>query len=143
MESCRLSIRLLRPCILPMDQHALLQCFRYIISLASLACTFTTLHTIQYSMRDHNNNNNNTSTGPQDHDSIDLSASASNHDTPDTTSTSENTEKTNSWWTENEINLLLDYIEANCILTTARGLNLKKSEFNKARAMVKSKDATH
>lgn len=114
MKLCRLSIRTLCPCIF--------------ISLASLACTFTTLHMIQYSMRDHNNNNNNnTSTGPQNHDLIDLSASASNYDTPNTTSISKNTKKTNSWWTENKINLLLDYIEANCILTTAWGTNMKKS----------------
>ena len=142
MKSCRLSIRTLCSCILPMDQHAFLQYFQYIISLASLACTFTTLYMIQYSMRDHNNNNNNTSTGPQNHDLIDLSASASNYDTPDTTSISKNTEKTNSWWTENEINLLLDYIEANCILTTAWDTNMKKSKFNKTWAIVKSKNAT-
>jgi hypothetical protein len=124
-----------------MNQDTLLQCFCYIASLASLAYTFTTLHTLQYSMRNHDNNNNNT-TGPQDHDSINLSASSSTHNTPPTTSTLENIEKTNSRWTENEVNLLLDYVEANCILTTARGLNMKKSEFNRARVMVKTKDAT-
>ena len=122
-----------------MDRHTLLQRFRYIMSLASLAYTFTTLHTIQYSMRDHDDNN---TTGPPDHHSANLSASSSTHDTPAATSTSENIEKTNSRWTETEVNLLLDYVEANCILTTARGLNMKKSEFNKARAMVKSKDAS-
>jgi sRNA-binding regulator protein Hfq len=41
---------------------------------------------------------------------------------------------------QSEIKLLLDYVEANCILTTAQGLNLKKSEFDKAHVMVKSKD---
>jgi hypothetical protein len=40
-----------------------------------------------------------------------------------------------------EIHLLLDYVEANCVLTTVRGLNLKKVHFNKARDMVKTKDA--
>jgi len=128
-----------------MDQDSLLQRFRYVLSLASLAYTFTILHTIQYSMRDHNidnNNNTTTSTGPEDYDSTNFSASSTTHDTPTTTNTSENIEKTNSRWTENEVNLLLEYVEANCILTTARGLNMKKSEFNKARAMVKSKDAS-
>jgi hypothetical protein len=120
-----------------MDQDTLLQHFHYIISLASLACTFTTLHTIQYSMRDHDNDNN--ITGPQDHDSINLTASSSTHDTPATTSTLENVEKT-SWWTEDEVNRLLDYIKANCILTTAQGTNMKKSEFNKAQAVVKLKN---
>lgn len=42
--------------------------------------------------------------------------------------------------TEHEVKLLLDYVEANCTLTTGRGLNLKKSEFSKARATIKSKD---
>ena len=122
-----------------MDRHSLLQRFRYIISLTSLAYTFTTLHTIQYSMRDHDDNND--TTGP-DHDSTNPSASSSTHDTPAITSTSENVEKTSGQWTENEVKLLLDYVEANCVLTTARGLNMKKSEFNKARTMVKSKDAS-
>ena len=93
-------------------------------------------------MQDHDNNNNTTSTGPQEHDSTNFSALSSTHETLATTSTSENIEKTNSRWTEHEVNLLLDYIETNCILTTARGLNLKKSEFNKAQAIVKPKDAS-
>ena len=89
-------------------------------------------------MRDHNNNNN-TSTGPQNYNLIDLSALASNHDTPNTTSISKNTEKTNSWWTENKINLLLDYIEANCIFDD--GMRYQHEEI-KAWAIVKSKNAT-
>ena len=121
-----------------MDRHTLLQRFRYVISLASLAYTFTTLHTIQYSMRDHDENNNTTAQTPPDLDSTSYS---STHNTPATTSISENIEKTSNRWSETEINLLLDYVEKNSILTTARGLNLKKSEFNKARDTVKSKDA--
>ena len=77
----------------------------------------------------------------QDHNSTDFSASSSTQDTPASISTSGNIEKTSGRWTESKIALLLDYVEANCVLMTARGLSLKKSEFNKARAMVKSKDA--
>jgi hypothetical protein len=153
---------MLRSCCFLMDRHTLLHRFRYITSLASLAYTFTTLHAIQYSMRDHddsfddihdNNNNtvNTTSTQatalsaqtPQDNDSTNPSAaSASTYDTPTTTSMSETIEKTSGRWTDNEIRLLLDYVEEQCTLTTARGLNLKKSDFNKARTTVKSKDAS-
>ena len=122
-------------------RHTLLQRFHHIISLASLAYTFTTLHAIQYSMRDHDYNNNTTAQTQQHYDSTNHSAST--YDTPTTTSTSGTIEKStgNNRWTENEVKLLLDYVEENCTLTTARGLNLKKSEFNKAREMVKSKDA--
>ena len=124
-----------------MDGHTLIQCFRHIISLASLAYTFTVIHTIQYSMRNHDNDNDDDAQTAGDYESTNFTVSSSTHDTPATASSSENIEKTSSRWTENEIKLLLDYVEANCVLTTARGLNLKKSEFNKAHATVKSKDA--
>jgi hypothetical protein len=91
-------------------------------------------------MQDHDDNNS-TTQNPQDHDSTQYSASSFTHNTPATTSTAGTAEKTTGWWTEQEINLLLNYVEENCILTTARGLNMKKSEFNKARDMVKSKNA--
>ena len=75
-----------------MDKHTLLQRFHYITSLASLAYTFTTLHTLQYAMRDHDNVNNQLL--QPDHDLIGPSASSSAaHDTL-TTTTSENLEKT-------------------------------------------------
>ena len=129
------------------DNHTLLQRFRYITSLASLAYTFTTLHTIQYAMRDHDND---TPQPPQPDDSTEASSSAAPvttntsssaaHDTIATT-TSKSLEKTSGRWTENEVTLLLDYVEGHCVLTTARGLSLKKSDFNKARTFVKSKDA--
>ena len=128
-----------------MDKHTLLQRFPYLTSLASLAYTFTTLHTIQYAMRDHDNDTiTQLPQGPQpDHDATNPSASSSApRDTSTTTgSASENLEKT-SRWTENEIKLLLDYVEGHCVLTTARGLSLKKADFNKARTVVKSKDAS-
>ena len=126
------------PCFSLMDRHTLIQHFRHIISFASLACTFTTLRTIQYSMWDHCDNNNMTA---QDHNSTDFSASSSTQDTPASVSTSENIKKTSGQWTESEIMLLLNYVKANCVFMTAWGLSLKKSEFNKAHAMVKSKDA--
>ena len=52
-----------------------------------------------------------------------------------------NIKKISNWWTDKEIKLLLDYIESNCTLTTARSLTLKKSKFNEAHATVKMKDA--
>jgi hypothetical protein len=94
--------------------------------------------------QDHSDNNTSAQT-TEDHDlTTNFSASSSTHDTqpeaPASIST-DNIEKASSRWTESEITLLLDYVEAKCVLMTARGLNLKKSEFNKARTMVKSKDA--
>jgi len=130
---------LLCPSFSLMDQHSLIQHFHHIISVASLTYTFTTLHTIQYLMWDHDHNT--TAEPTEDHVLTNISALSSTHDTPTTTSASENIENTSSQWTEDEIHLLLDFVKANCILMTARGLNLKKSEFNKARATVKSKDA--
>jgi hypothetical protein len=127
-----------------MDRHILLERFRYITSIASLAYTFTVLHTLQYSMRDHTRNDNNAQPAqtPQDHDSTNQSTSTHNSPATGTTSAIE-PEKSGSQnlWSENEVKLLLDYVEANCVLTTARGLNLKKQEFNKAQAVVKTKTA--
>ena len=87
-------------------------------------------------MRNQRNQDNSTTgtqaQNQQDHDST-LSS---------TTNASGTSEKNNGRWTEQEIQLLLDYIEQNLILTTARGLNLKKYEFNNARNMIKLKDAS-
>ena len=61
VESCRLNITtvaaLSDSCYFFMDRHPLLQHFHYIILLASLAYIFTALHTIQYTMQDHDDNN--------------------------------------------------------------------------------------
>jgi hypothetical protein len=123
------------------ERRSLIQRFRNIISVATLAYTFTSLHTIQYSMRHPaeatEESDDETSTGahwqnPQ----------SSTHDTLADTSAAAGNEKTSGRWTSDEINLLLDYVEANCVLTTARGLNLKKSQFTKARDTVKTKDAS-
>jgi hypothetical protein len=125
------------------DRHSLIRHFRQILSLASLAYIFTSIHAIQYSMRDHSDDND-TALNPQDTDSTHFSASSSAHNIPQaaTTSNTEISEKTSGRWSNNEIMLLLDYVEENCTLTTARGLNLKKSDFNKARNTVKTKDSS-
>jgi hypothetical protein len=66
-------------------------------------------------------------------------ATSTHNPTVADTSQASSSEKT-SHWTDHEITLLLDYIEASCVLNTTRGLTLKKSEFNKAHNTVKSKD---
>jgi hypothetical protein len=51
--------------------------------------------------------------------------------------------KASTRWTDQEINLLLDYVEANCTLNpSSSGFSLKKTHFNKARDTVKTKDAS-
>ena len=89
--------RLLCLCFSLMDGHPLIQHFCHILSFASLAYTFTTLHTIQYSMQDHCNNNNTMAQTTEDHNSTNFSASSSTQDTPASVSTSENIEKTSGW----------------------------------------------
>ena len=130
-----------------MDRHTtLINHFSHVISPASLAYAFTILHTVQYSMREHGDNNlndNDDGTAQTAEDSTNFSTS-STHDTVNTlptASTSENVERANNRWTDNEVRLLLDYVESNCILMTGRGLNLKKTQFNQAHATVKTKDA--
>ena len=41
-----------------------------------------------------------------------------------------------------EIWLLLGYVEAHCVFTTVKGVNLKKSEFTKASDVVKTRTVT-
>jgi hypothetical protein len=78
----------------------LMKHFRQIISFASLAYTFTTLHTLQYySMRD----NNITDQMTEDHDSTNFSASSSTHNTPASISGTDATEiieKSSSRWSD-------------------------------------------
>jgi len=106
--------------------------FRQIISLTSLAYIFTTIHAIQYSMRDHVDDMD--SLNPQgvaDSTESHYSASSAIHNLPQTATTStsntESSERTSGRWTNNEIALLLEYVRENCVLTTTRGLNLKKN----------------
>ena len=126
------------PCFSLMDRPSIVQCFHSLVFLASLAYTITILHTIQYSMLNHDDST--TTQNPQDHDSTHYSALSSTNDTLATPSTAGSAEKTGGRWNDQEINLLLNYVEQNCTLTTSRGTNLKKSDFNKARDTVKSKD---
>jgi hypothetical protein len=114
-----------------MERPALNERFRNIITLASLAYTFTTIHSLQYYMRNHDNDTSALNL-PDNNESI---ASSS---TPTASGTSE---KTSGRWTDDEIQLLLHYVATKCTLTTARVLNLKKSQFNEARETVKTKDA--
>jgi len=53
-----------------------------------------------------------------------------------------NATSTSGRWSPDEIQLLLDYVEANCVFTAAKGINLKKSEFKGAHDVVKTKTAT-
>jgi hypothetical protein len=129
------------------DGCLLIQYFRQIISLASLAYIFTTIHAIQYSMRDNTDDSNSTPAAPplnpHDADSVYYSSASSSLHTftqTATTSNTEGSEKTSGQWTTDEILLLLEYVRENCVLTTMKGLNLKKTEFNKAREVVKTKD---
>jgi hypothetical protein len=127
-----------------MDAHPLVPYFRNILSLASLAYTFSGIHAIQYSMLNHDMDiDDPADLILQDNDFASHSGSTSTHNHPTVADTSQasSLEKT-SRWTDHEITLLLDYVEASCTLTTARGLSLKKSEFNKARNTVKSKDSS-
>jgi hypothetical protein len=140
-----------------MDAHTLIRQFRHVVSLASLACVFSGIHTIQYSLLVHDIMDDIEDCSLQENDSTSPSHSGF-ISTPDTVSnpadtshpantsnpgdTSSNSGKASGRWTDQEITLLLDYVETHCSLNTPRGLNLKKTQFNKARDTVKSKDAS-
>ena len=118
-----------------MDAHTLIRQFRQVVSLASLACVFSGIHTIQYSLLDHDMMDD---SNLQESDSASYSGFTSTPDTisnPADTSnpgnTSSNSGKASGRWTDQEITLLLDYVETHCSLNTLRGLNLKKTQFNK------------
>ena len=83
--------------------HSLIEHFCQIILLASLAYIFTTIHTIQYLMRNHIEDIDSTALNP---DSTHYSASSSTHNLPQpaaTTSHTESSEKTSGRWSNNEI----------------------------------------
>src|SRR5277367_4806622 len=48
------------------------------------------------------------------------STQTSTHNTQPAAATTSTSKKTSGQWTDNEIKLLLDYVESNCTLTTAR-----------------------
>ena len=119
--------------------HTLVQQFRHVVSLASLAYIFSGIHAIEYSSVDYDMD----SVDTEDHNhSTSHSGFTSTPDTSNPADTASSSGKASGRWTDQEITLLLDYVEAHCNLNTARGLNLKKTEFNKAHDTVKSKDAS-
>ena len=152
------SLRLAVPCSFlmpgPVDANTLfrLRQFRNAVSLASIAYIFSAIHAIQFSLRNLNTDYNSDSdsdmdTGNTEDPSHSQDASRSEFtptfSNPADVSTSNPGKATaGGSWTDQEISLLLDYVEANCPLTTSRGFSLKKSHFNKARETVKSKDAS-
>src|SRR5438270_13606518 len=111
------------------DGQSLIWHFHQIISLASLAYIFTTIHAIQYSIRDHEVDDiDSTSPNPQDMtDSTEShhSASSATHNLPQTATASntKSSERTSGRWTNDEMALLLKFVRDNCVLTTTRGLN--------------------
>ena len=71
-----------------MDTHSLTQCFCHIISLTSLAYTFSGIHTIQYSMHNHDMDSNDPEDqNLQDNDLALQSGLTSIHDTPNIANT--------------------------------------------------------
>ena len=123
-----------------MDAHTLIQQSHHIVSLASLACVFSGIHTIQYSLLDHDMDDIEDH-NLQENDSTSHSGFTSTPDTSNPANTSSNSGKASGHWTDQEITLLLDHVEAHCSLNTLRGLNLKKTQFNKAHDTVKAKDS--
>ena len=89
------------PCFSLMDRPSIVQCFHSLVFLASLAYTITILHTIQYSMLNHDDST--TTQNPQDHDLTHYSALSSTNDTMATPSTAGSAEKTGGRWNDQEI----------------------------------------
>jgi hypothetical protein len=111
-----------------MDAQQRLVQFRLIVSLASLAYVFSAIHAIQYSALQVDDDSGSDS-------DMDENNTVNTEDPADTSG------KTSGRWTDQEISLLLDYIEAKGLLNTTRGLTLKKAQFTQAHEFVKSKDA--
>lgn len=124
-----------------MDAQRRLVQFRLILSLASIAYIFSAIHAIQYSALGYDSDT--TDIDSPDSDIVDSDSDMENNNTVNTEDQAETSAsgKKGGRWSEQEITLLLDYVESQCSLNTARGLTLKKSQFNKARDTVKSKDA--
>ena len=125
-----------------MDAHTLIRQFRHVVSLASLACVFSGIHTIQYSLLDHDMMDDIEDCNLQENHSTSHSGFTSTPGTSNPADTSGNSGKPSGYWTDQEITLLLDYVKTHCSLDTPRGLNSKKTQFNKAQDTVKSKDAS-
>ena len=133
------------PCSFLIETNTLMRHFRNVVSLASLAYIFSGIHAIQYSLLQleaaSDYNMDDSDTGNNNHNLQEPGNASSSH-TSNPADTSSNSWKASGCWTDQETSLLLDYVEAHCPLNTSRGLNLKKTHFNKAREVVKSKDAS-
>ena len=125
-----------------MDAHTLIRQFCHVVSFTSLACVFSGIHKIQYSLLDHNMMDVIENCNLQENDSTSHSGFTSTPNTSNPANTSSNSGKASGCWTDQEITLLLNYVKTHCSLNTPRGLNLKKTQFNKAQDTVKSKDAS-
>ena len=123
-----------------MDAHTLIWQLCHMISLTSLACVFSGVHTVQYSLLNHDMNDIE-DCNLQKNDSTSHSGFTSTPDTSNPANTSSNSGKASGHWTDQEITLLLDHVEAHCSFNTLSGLNLKKTQFNKAHDTVKAKDS--
>ncbi len=134
-----------------MDPRILVQQFREIVSLASIAYTLTTLQVISAAINnpdslrlvepiDDHYHNSDMETESVTGMSTASTASATSNTTPPSAGTTE--QRTNRYWTHDEILLLLDHVEKCCTLTTARGTNLKASEFRQASTTIKTRTAS-
>jgi hypothetical protein len=118
-----------------MDTQQRLVQFRLIVSLASLAYVFSAIHAIQYSALQVDDDSDIINSDSGSDSDMDENNTVNTEDPADTFG------KSSGRWTDQEISLLLDYIEAKGLLNTTRGLTLKKAQFTQAQELVKSKDA--
>ena len=129
-----------------MDPHTLAKQFRHVVSLASLAFIFSSIHALQYSLLDYDATmeNSENQTSPQDNASTSHLnfTSTPSHDTSTSNPADTSSSSVKGRWTDQEINQLLTYVEAHCPLNTSRGISLKKTHFNKAHTFIKTKDAS-
>ena len=131
-----------------MDSHTLAKQFRHVVSLASLAFIFSSIHAIQYSLLDSDYDtsmeNTENPTSSQDNASTVHSnlTSTPSHNTSNSNPADTSSSSAKGRWSDQEINQLLSYVEANCPLNTSWGINLKKTHFNQAHVSIKTKDAS-
>jgi hypothetical protein len=95
-----------------MDTHTLAKQFRHVVSLASLAFIFSSIHALQYSLIDYDatmeNSENHTS--PQDNAStshLNFPGSTPSHDTSTSNPADTSSSSAKGRWKDQEINQLL------------------------------------
>lgn len=132
------------PCFCLMDRRhpaPLIQSVGNILSLASLAYTFTALHSVRYFMH-HHNSQLTAAHIPQPEDN---NTAARNDNTSLLTYNVEDTSKEDSKsitrWTPAETQLLIEYVATNCVLIPSKGLSLTRKQFFKAPEIVKTRDS--